>query len=122
MFRTAVEQSMCAGRLGRKHFAFLGRYRELDSLEEKPYYFCLMLLELALLDFSLVRYAPSMQAAAALFLVNKIFNRGAWRKQLLVETVVLCNEHGQAGKFIHMPGCLGGFCCRAGRPVFIRAC
>jgi Cyclin, N-terminal domain/Cyclin, C-terminal domain len=65
---------------------FLDRLKDVEKIPDKPYYFVKFLLELALLDYKMIKYSPSFQAAAALYLVNKIFKRESWSPSLQAET------------------------------------
>ena len=65
--------------VGVSSFRFLEHYTKAIAMEEKNYFLCRYLIEIALLDYSMLKYKPSLIACAAIYLVNKIRKRmPAW--------------------------------------------
>lgn len=66
-------------------YRFLERFRKLSSVanEDKIFFFAQYLQEIALLDASLLKYAPSEIAASALILSTRCLKRvNAWNKEM----------------------------------------
>ena len=67
-------------------YRFLERFRKLSTVagnEEKVFFFAQYLLEISLLDASLLKYNPSELAAAALILATKSIKRvNVWNKEM----------------------------------------
>ena len=51
---------------------FLDIFSKLSNLDEKNYMLSRYLIEMALLDYKMLKYSPSLIASAAIYLVNKI--------------------------------------------------
>ena len=51
---------------------FLARFSKLANLDEKNYMLSRYLIEMALLDYKMLKYSQSLIASAAIYLVNKI--------------------------------------------------
>lgn len=54
---------------------FLERHSRIAKLDNKFTYFAKYLIELALIDYSMLRYSPSLLACASIFLSNRLANR-----------------------------------------------
>lgn len=66
-------------------FRFLQRYRRLSGLlnNEEVFYYAWYILEICLLDASLLRFKPSQLAAAALILSSRqLCNKNGWNKEV----------------------------------------
>lgn len=50
---------------------FLHRFARLAKFEKREFFFCQYLLELSLLDYDMLAYKPSIQAAATVYLIGK---------------------------------------------------
>lgn len=55
--------------------SFLERYSRLVGLEKKYFYFCQYLIELAFLDYKMLRYRPSLIVCGAILLVHRLFKK-----------------------------------------------
>lgn len=63
---------------------FLERYAKLANLEEKNYMLSRYLLEMALIDYKMLKYSSSLIASSAIYLVNKIRRRiPAWSVEVM---------------------------------------
>jgi hypothetical protein len=68
-------------------FRFLERYCKLNKSDEFTFNLSRYLIELALVDYKMLKYSPSMLAAGALFLSNKIFKKEvAWPNALEISS------------------------------------
>ena len=54
-------------------YLFLQRFAKLLDVDNKTYMMARYLIELAQVEYSLLKYAPSQLAAAAIYLAGKIF-------------------------------------------------
>jgi len=60
-------------------YLFLQRYAKLMNGDQKTYMMARYLIELALVDYSMMKYSPSNLAASAMYLSAKIFKfRETW--------------------------------------------
>lgn len=57
---------------------FLERYSKLVHLDQKSFHFCRYLLELALVEYKILKYLPSQLACAAIYLYNRLNKREGW--------------------------------------------
>jgi hypothetical protein len=57
---------------------FLERYSKLVHMDQKSFHFCRYLLELALVEYRVLKYLPSQLACASIYLYNKIHKREGW--------------------------------------------
>lgn len=65
---------------------FLEHYSKTACFDEKNYMMCRYLIEIALLDYSMLKYKPSIITCAAIYLVNKIRKRfPAWSEETMVK-------------------------------------
>lgn len=62
-------------------FSFLQLIQQKFQLDEKSFAFARYILENALLDIESLKYGNLFLATGALFLVNRIFKRGAWNTE-----------------------------------------
>ena len=64
-------------------YLFLQRFAKLMSADAKTYMMARYLLELALVEYSLLKYSPSNTAASAMYLAAKIFKlKDIWNQQV----------------------------------------
>jgi len=59
-------------------YRFLERYAKVAGFDEKNFNLARYLLELALVDYKMIKYLPSNLACSAIYLVNKIHKREGW--------------------------------------------
>jgi Cyclin len=59
-------------------YRFLERYAKVAGFDEKSFSLARYLLELALIEYKMLKYIPSNMAAASVYLVNKILKREGW--------------------------------------------
>lgn len=52
--------------------SFLDRYTKLIQLDEKPYFFAKYLIQLALIEYRMLRFSQSLIAAGAIYLIHRI--------------------------------------------------
>ena len=52
---------------------FFERFWRVKEMQDKPRYLAMYLLDLTLLDFKMIKYIPSMLAASAVYLANKLY-------------------------------------------------
>ena len=63
---------------------FLEHYAKVVNLEEKNFMLCRYLVEMAVLEYRLLKYKPSLLAVAAIYLVHKIRkNTAPWCEALM---------------------------------------
>ncbi len=62
---------------------FLDRFSRLANFKRKDYNFARYFLELALVDYNLIKYKPSNLAFSAIFLVQKLLNKECWSKLMV---------------------------------------
>lgn len=77
-------------------YRFLQRYRRLSGVlnNDEVFFFAWYILEICLLDASLLRFKPSQLAAASLILsARQICNKNAWNKEVEVQTGYIESEH-----------------------------
>jgi hypothetical protein len=64
-------------------YRFLERYNKLAMADEVSFYIAQYLLELSMLDYKMLKYIPSMQAASALCIAAKVLKRvNVWSEVL----------------------------------------
>jgi G2/mitotic-specific cyclin-B, other len=61
---------------------FLTRYARLAELTNREFIMARYLLELALIDYQMLKFGPSELACAAIYLVQKLFKKETWSAQL----------------------------------------
>jgi len=54
---------------------FLERYSKIAGMDQKSFYFCQYLLELALLDYRMLKYRPSLLVCGAIHFTHRVFKR-----------------------------------------------
>lgn len=59
-------------------FRFLERFAKVSRFEEKDFNLSRYLIELALIEFKMIKYVPSNIACGAIYLVNKLEKREGW--------------------------------------------
>lgn len=59
-------------------YRFLERYAKVASFDEKSVHLTRYLLELALVEYKMLKYSPSNIACSAIYLVNKIQKKEGW--------------------------------------------
>lgn len=64
---------------------FLERYGLVSQLDEKMLNLAKYLLELALVDYKMLKYSPSTIACSAIYLINKINKREGWSDTMVKE-------------------------------------
>lgn len=77
-------------------FRFLQRYRRLSGLlnNDEVFYFAWYILEICLLDASLLRFKPSQLAAASMILsTRQLCHKNAWNKEVEIQTGYIEAEH-----------------------------
>lgn len=57
---------------------FLERYSKLAHMDPKMFNLCRYMLELALVEYKMLKYLPSMIASAAMFITLKVNKKEAW--------------------------------------------
>jgi len=65
---------------------FLERYSRIAKLDDASFYFARYTMELSLSEYKMLKYIPSMLAAGAVYLVNKINKIEAWPEVLVRNT------------------------------------
>lgn len=65
---------------------FLERYGLVNELDEKMFNMAKYLLELALVDYKMLKYSPSNIACSAIYLINKINKSDGWSETMSKET------------------------------------
>jgi len=59
-------------------YRFLERYARICRFDERSFNLARYLLELALIEFKMIKYIPSNLACSAIYLVNKLEKRDGW--------------------------------------------
>lgn len=57
---------------------FLERYSKLAHMDQKGFHFCRYVLELALVEYRILKYIPSLLACASIYLYNRLTKREGW--------------------------------------------
>ena len=65
---------------------FLERYSRIAELDEKSFLFCRYILEICLVEYKMIKFSPSLLAAATVWLAKKIFKNEEWNEELRVNT------------------------------------
>ena len=63
-------------------FRFLERFRQVAKLDDQQWNLARYLIELPLIEQRMLVYKPSLLAASAIFLANRIINQGTWTDQM----------------------------------------
>ena len=63
-------------------YRFLERYGKLAGIEEKGMLLARYLLELALVEYKMLKHIPSNLACSSIYLVNKILKKEGWPEHL----------------------------------------
>jgi Cyclin len=63
-------------------YRFLERYSRVHGIDERTYYLARYLIELALIEYKMIKYAPSNIACSAMYLACKIFKKEAWNNKM----------------------------------------
>ena len=64
-------------------YRFLERYTKVAGLDEKSFQLARYLLELAFIEYKMLKYVPSNLACSAIYLVNKIQKKEGWSNVLV---------------------------------------
>lgn len=68
-------------------YRFLERYSRLAELSQDDFFIAQYLIEIALLDYKLLKYSPSLTAASSVYLTNKLTNKSKiWPDYLIRQT------------------------------------
>jgi len=59
-------------------YRFLERYSKVAGFDDKSFHFARYLLELATVEYKMIKYTPSNIACSAIYLVNKIQKKEGW--------------------------------------------
>ena len=62
---------------------FLERYARVAGFDDKLFNHCRYLLELALVEYKMLKYIPSTLACSAIYLINKMRKKEGWNEQLI---------------------------------------
>ena len=63
---------------------FLDRYSKIAGLSQKEYHFAKYFLELALINYNMMKFIPSTLACASIFLVQKLMRKDeAWSQEMV---------------------------------------
>ncbi|CAG9325215.1 unnamed protein product [Blepharisma stoltei] len=72
---------------------FIERYARVSEMNERAYCLARYMIELSIIDYKSMRYKPSMIAASAVYLANKILNSDyIWPQSLINNTPYIENE------------------------------
>ncbi len=67
-------------------YRFLERFARVCRFDERSFNLARYLLELALIEFKMIKYVPSNLACSAIYLVNKLEKRDAWPDHMVNHT------------------------------------
>jgi len=75
-FKLTIPSALC----------FLERYSKIVGMDQKAFYLCQYLIELALLDYRMLKYRPSLLVCGAIQFTHRVFKRQASEEALYKTT------------------------------------